>query len=113
VVGSFIKYTIFWSVLIFAAIYFIGFASNNELAGLNKAKEHLAGFWVGLVHGFLSIIALVVSIFNRSINIYEIYNSGFGYNAGFIIGIMFWINSYRLHRAYDNRARNSDVVDKT
>ena len=93
-------------MLIFAAIYFIGFANRNELVGLNKTKEHLAGFWIGLVHGFLSIIALVVSIFNRNINIYEIYNSGFGYNAGFIIGIMIWINSYRLHKTDGNRVRN-------
>jgi len=101
-IGSLIKYTIFWSVLILAAIFFIGFANRNELTGVNNAKEHLAGFWVGLVHGFLSIIALVVSLFNRNIGIYEVHNSGFGYNAGFVLGMLFWVNSCRLHKTHDN-----------
>ena len=87
-------------------IFFVGFASHNELAGVSNAKEHLAGFWVGLVHGFLSIIALIGSIFNKSIGIYESHNSGFGYNAGFVLGMLFWTSIYRFNKTYDNRPGN-------
>ena len=50
--------------------------------------EKPAGFWLGLWHGIICPVAFVVSWFRSSINIYEIHNSGFGYNFGFMIGVM-------------------------
>ena len=50
----------------------------------------ISGFWAGLWHGFVLPVALITSFFNTSINIYEVYNTGFGYNAGFLIGILIW-----------------------
>lgn len=44
------------------------------------------GFWYGLWHGFIAIFALVVSIFDDSVAVYAVYNNGFWYNLGFILG---------------------------
>ena len=53
-----------------------------------KSADGPAGFWLGLWHGIIVPVAFVVSWFKSSINIYDVYNTGFGYNFGFIIGIM-------------------------
>lgn len=47
-----------------------------------------AGFWMGLWHGFISLITFFISLFNDDVSIYEINNTGWPYNLGFILGIM-------------------------
>ena len=50
-----------------------------------------AGFWYGLWHGIISFIALVIHLFNDSVLIYEIHNTGGWYDFGFILGVsMVW-----------------------
>ena len=49
--------------------------------------ETPAGFWYGLWHGIISFIALIVHIFNDSIAVYEINNTGGWYDFGFILGV--------------------------
>lgn len=49
--------------------------------------EKQAGFWAGLWHGFISLVTFIISLFNDKVNIYEINNSGWPYNLGFIIGV--------------------------
>ena len=92
------KFTIIWTTIIVLLIIFVGFAGHNDLMGMSNAKGHLAGFWFGLAHGFLYIISLVVSIFNKHVNIYEVHNTGLGYNIGFIIGILVWFISSRFYK---------------
>ena len=63
-------------------------AGPNELVGSAGSGGVVAGFWQGLWHGFISFFSLVVSVFNDSVNIYEVHNNGLGYNLGFILGAM-------------------------
>jgi hypothetical protein len=81
---------LFWTAVIICLILFVGFAEHNELTGIPNAKNHIFGFWYGVSQGFLCVIALIGSLFNKGINIYEIHNTGFGYNIGFLIGILLW-----------------------
>lgn len=46
-----------------------------------------AGFWMGLWHGFISLITFIISLFNDHVTIYESNNTGWPYNLGFILGI--------------------------
>jgi len=75
---------------IVSLILFAGFAGHNDLIGTVNSKGHIEGFWFGIAHGFLFIISMVVSLFNNKINIYEVHNTGLGYNIGFIIGVIIW-----------------------
>lgn len=50
--------------------------------------ETPAGFWYGLWHGVISIITLVIHIFNDNVLVYEINNSGGWYDFGFLIGVI-------------------------
>jgi len=47
-----------------------------------------AGFWAGLWHGLISLITFIISLFDKEVSIYEVNNSGWPYNLGFILGIM-------------------------
>lgn len=60
-------------------------AGPNHVAQVNAA--HLAGFWQGLWQGLISPITFLVSLFNNSVNIYEVHNNGNWYNFGFMIGV--------------------------
>lgn len=47
-----------------------------------------AGFFAGLWHGILLIVALVVSFFTDDVRIYEVHNTGIGYDIGFVLGVL-------------------------
>jgi len=47
-----------------------------------------AGFWNGLWHGFILVIAFIISLFSDTVTIYESHNSGNWYNLGFVLGAM-------------------------
>ena len=47
-----------------------------------------AGFFAGIWHGMIVVVALVVSLFADGVNIYEVHNTGFLYNLGFVLGAM-------------------------
>ncbi|MEJ2142311.1 MAG: hypothetical protein P8Y24_08150 [Gammaproteobacteria bacterium] len=50
--------------------------------------QNPAGFWYGLWHGIISVIALVIHIFNDSVLVYETRNSGGWYDFGFLLGVI-------------------------
>jgi hypothetical protein len=60
-------------------------AGPNNVAQVHAA--HLAGFWQGLWQGLVSPITFLVSLFNATVNIYEVHNNGNWYNFGFMIGV--------------------------
>ena len=47
-----------------------------------------AGFWWGLWHGIISVISLVIHVFNESVRVYEIDNTGAWYDFGFLMGVI-------------------------
>lgn len=46
----------------------------------------VAGFWAGLWHGIILPFSFIISLFNHSVEIYEVSNSGTLYNLGFLFG---------------------------
>jgi len=62
-------------------------AAGNE----QFTAENPAGFWWGLWHGVIAVIALVIHIFNDNVLVYEFNNTGGWYDFGFLMGvIMIW-----------------------
>ena len=45
-----------------------------------------AGFLLGLWHGMIAPFSFIVSLFDDSVNVYEVANSGHWYDLGFVIG---------------------------
>ena len=75
-----------------------GCAGRNMLVHTHNYAGHIAGFWAGLLHGLVAPISLVSSVF-MDINIYEVHNTGFFYNLGFVLGMSTWIRAAALRIA--------------
>lgn len=50
-------------------------------------NSQASGFLSGLWHGLICPFSFIVSLFDRSIGIYDINNTGALYNLGYILGL--------------------------
>ena len=50
--------------------------------------DHPAGFFMGIWHGWIAPISLIVGIFNSDVHVYEAFNTGWWYDFGFYIAII-------------------------
>ncbi|MCL2664127.1 MAG: hypothetical protein FWE82_00795 [Defluviitaleaceae bacterium] len=67
-----------------------------------------AGFFWGIWHGWIAPVSLVVSIFNKSANIYEINNIGFWYDFGFYMAVVSGFGGLAISRKKSKRIKISD-----
>lgn len=78
------------NVLILIAILLVLSAAcapgPNPLKKTPDAEGKTAGFLMGLWHGLISPVTFVISVFSSRVGIYEVHNSGFWYNFGFVLG---------------------------
>ena len=70
-----------------------------------NAEGQIAGFWIGIWHGLISPITFVVSLFSRTVRLYEVHNNGGWYNFGFVIGAGLFLSGGILGRRGKNRRR--------
>jgi hypothetical protein len=59
----------------------------NPLVTKDDANGHVAGVLLGLWHGIIAPVTLVLSFFNPDIQMYEVHNDGSQYNLGFLLGV--------------------------
>ena len=59
----------------------------NPLANTPDANGHVASILLGLWHGVISPVTFIMSLFNPTIQMYEVYNDGSQYNLGFLLGV--------------------------
>lgn len=79
------KFRIPFFLFIFVALFITACtAGNTQFTGQTPA-----GFWYGLWHGAISIITLVIHLFNESVMVYERSNAGGWYDFGFLLGVIF------------------------
>lgn len=57
---------------------------------VNTADPHgsPAGILLGIWHGIISPVTMVISFINKDIQMYEVHNDGSQYNLGFLIGVV-------------------------
>jgi len=65
--------------------------------GRNNAGKP-ANFLMGIWHGWVAPLSLIVGIFNGKIRIYELYNSGWWYDLGFYMAIISGFGGITLSR---------------
>ncbi len=63
----------------------------NPLMDRPGSGGHVAGILLGLWHGIISPITLILSFLNRNVQMYEVHNDGAPYNVGFFLGIVLLI----------------------
>jgi len=59
----------------------------NPLVNKADANKHVASIMMGIWHGIISPVTLVVSFSNPNVQMYEVHNDGSQYNLGFLIGV--------------------------
>jgi hypothetical protein len=59
----------------------------NPLVNKVDAQGSVAGVLLGLWHGIISPVTLVVSFINPDVQMYEVHNNGNLYNLGFLLGV--------------------------
>jgi hypothetical protein len=62
-------------------------AGPNQFKGTVNQHDTVAGFWLGVWHGFTAPFAFIVSLFNPSVSMYEVHNNGSWYNFGYLFGL--------------------------
>jgi uncharacterized membrane protein len=95
-------------------------AGQNELGNSAKTDGDPAGFWLGLWHGLISPITLIISLFNHNVGVYEVHNNGGWYTSGFVLGLLIFLGSgnrsrskhwHRKKKAMSTRASLENLDD--
>ncbi len=81
------KYLLLGLVLI-VTLVILSCAPGNERWNQEINPGHDAGFWVGIWHGLIVVITFIISLFTNEVGIYEVSNTGWSYNLGYLIGLM-------------------------
>ena len=61
-------------------------AGPNEFRNVPDEDGEVAGFWKGLWHGLISPITFIISLFSKSVYVFEVHNNGGWYTFGFLMG---------------------------
>ena len=72
--------------LLISFLMLLLFCTACTAGGEKFSADQPAGFWMGLWHGAISMISLILHIFNRSVQMYELHNTGAWYDFGFLMG---------------------------
>jgi len=62
-------------------------AGPNLSQGTLSEQGRVAGFWLGIWHGFIPPFVFVASLFKSNLCIYEVHNNGSWYNFGYLFGL--------------------------
>jgi hypothetical protein len=74
------------SVLLLGLLLSACTAGPNELTGTPNEEGEVAGFWLGLWHGFISPFTFIISLFSDTVHVFEVHNNGGWYIFGFLFG---------------------------
>jgi hypothetical protein len=70
--------------------------------GGSYSPESPAGFFSGVWHGWVAPLSLVLGLFNDSISVYEVNNTGWFYDLGFYISIIAGFGGIQFFRKKRN-----------
>lgn len=63
-----------------------------------RERDRRANFLVGIWHGWLAPISLIVGIFRPGVRVYETFNTGWWYDFGFYIAVISGFGGISLSR---------------
>lgn len=78
----------FLSFKLLALIPLMFLLASCAAGDIQFTSESPAGFWFGLWHGVISFISLIIHLFNDSVSVYELNNTGGWYDFGFLLGVI-------------------------
>ena len=72
----------------FALVLLSLFLFSCTPGGGASGPDDLAGFFMGIWHGWIAPVSLFMGFFNPEIRVYEIHNTGWWYDFGFYMAII-------------------------
>jgi len=72
--------------IIFLCVFILTIVTSSCAPGNTRFDAKPAGFWAGLWHGLICVITFIISLFSKSVEMYEVSNNGGWYNFGFLLG---------------------------
>ena len=86
------KPSLTWVVLILLVLTILAGCAPGTNQFKETPSEHhgVAGFWLGIWHGFIAPLVFLVSLFKSNLGIYEVHNNGAWYNFGYLFGLAFF-----------------------
>lgn len=100
------KTTLLIILIGFAFILAACTAGPNQLRNTPNSDGEVAGFWKGTWHGLISPITFILSLFNKSIYVFEVHNNGGWYTFGFLFGASMVYGGGGSGAAYRGRKRD-------
>lgn len=67
--------------------------------------EGPSGFFMGVWHGWIAPVSLIVGIFNEDIRIYDPHNTGWWYDFGFYIAVIAGFGGIALTRGKTKKSK--------
>jgi hypothetical protein len=98
------------SLLLFIIFILTGcVAGSNIMVNTPNAAGTIAGFWLGLWHGFISPISFLLSLFMKNVHVYEVHNNGGWYNFGFLLGASAMFGGSDSTRRHVSSKKSSNI----
>jgi len=85
-----------WSILFLALVCLV--CTTGCFPGGRTPLDPPAGFFMGIWHGWIAPLSLIVSIFDPFVSMYETHNNGWWYDFGFYIAIISGFGGLSLSR---------------
>ena len=88
-----------WRSLAAASVLILVVLASCAHQPAPTASAPLPGFFLGLLHGYISLFSLIASLFFE-VRVYEFPNAGFFYDLGFVVGAFAFYGSGRTTYVY-------------
>jgi len=75
---------------------------------ISPIDEKPAGFFMGVWHGWIAPISLIVKLFDPTVGIYQSHNTGWWYDFGFYMAIISGFGGLSLARSKPHKHHSSD-----
>ncbi len=102
------KRYIMLGLILIVALISLSCAPGNARWDQEINPGHMAGFWAGIWHGVIIIITFIVSLFTNEVGLYEISNTGWSYNLGFLIGLMISLGGLFRHSRRKHKIKKKE-----
>jgi len=85
-------------IMVLILVMFAGCVPNDG----TYTVQNPAGFFWGIWHGWIAPVSLIMGLLNKTTRIYEVANTGLGYDFGFYMAIISGFGGLSLFRRKKN-----------
>lgn len=81
------KFLLVLVILILATLLLTACGGPNPMKGVADESGKIAGFFKGIWDGWTVLWAFLFMTFGGHYSLYEVFNTGWGYSLGYVIGL--------------------------